>query len=391
MADVVDFGERDRPARRWPAVVVVALLAAAIGTAAFASRRTPHAPAHPSAAPAPLPSPSVPPLETIPVEDVGDPFGGMWSAPPHITSTHLRVAGAGLGLLAMDVDSGRSFGDAALRTDPDNAVRPLAALRDGWLVVYDDYVYAVRHGRATRVGHGTVAFLDPVDGTVWLTYGGEAESDSLDRTLEHRTLDGAGIGRRSALSRSEVLRGVTTYGPVLAADVDSNEVTLLDRRTRARRAVDGRLLAVGRDVVVTKSEGCDFDPVDGCRIAVTTIESHAFVSADLAGLRAVPVLAAVDPGDRRLAVSYGAGGGPGAAIVDLGSGAVTELHGLAYPPQVTAMAWAPDGKWLVLGHDFEEGGGGVELALWRTGAATVVSAPSFPGLPGGGLAVTYAR
>jgi hypothetical protein len=404
MDDVVEYGERGT--RRWPAVAVVLLAVAAIGAASVASRRAARPAAHPSASASPSAFP-VGPLETVPVDDIGDPFGSEWQLGPRETGTGLVLLGAAdHGLRTLDLDSGATTTIGFPHPGP---VRPVARVRDGWLVfagpqcVPEDCaaapLYAVRDavlgGGATLVGYGDDAVYDDTRDTVWLTtvtaITGEGQDQRQTRTMQQRSLSGARVGSRTTLRSGERVLGVAPPGPVVgdryAADAP---ITVVDEATRVRRTVaTGHFVAVSGDVVLWTG-ACRAQGESECPLYGTHVRSGR--RREVAVLASPPILGAADPTGQLLAVAYAAGiATTGADVVGLSTGTVEHVRGMFAPPEVATLTWAPDGAWLVLtyGAWSDERFEGHVVALWRPGSDLAHAAPGYRGAPDDAFAVSY--
>jgi hypothetical protein len=397
--DVVGYGTPDAPRRRWPLAAGAVLLL--VGGAYGATRAT--APRARTAAPAPAESTTPPPpLETVPVEDVPDvPYEAHWSLGAAAQPTRVVLTGPSSGLDVMDVDTGDVT--PVQLGFPTDVVEPVASIDRGWVFFTgcgpgrpcgQHQLYAVRAGRVTKIGAGDEAMVDPVDHTVWLTTLLPERSPSYQvRAIEHRSLSGALLapGRRE-LAPDESLLGVTARGAVVAAvDPSRSPVTLLDRGTYARRVLTtGPIVAVARDDVLTASPGCDASPATGCRLVATDVATGRH--RDVTDLPGRPNVAAADPSGRLLAVAFDGIGGA-AGVVDLREGSVTDVGGVTTPPVVSALAWTPDGQWLVLTHAYEAADYDSRslVALWRLGSEEAVGGTQYGGIASGRFVAAYAR
>jgi hypothetical protein len=409
--DVVELGEPDRAhPRRAPLVMLAALLALLVVAGMVRSRDPKPEPA--AQGPTPLGAISIAPVEPLQTRDVTlEPDGPPeWTLPPLRTPTGLQLAGSGDGLTVVALDGGKTVStpvaDSGLAE-----VRVTARLGDAWVAVVGSPchgeevcphlpVYVVRAGRATKVGEGDDAFADPDGTTVWLT--GRTDTSTqhgvLGHWVERRAASGARtgtrIGARTTLHGEEELVGVTAEGPVVSAQLSGEGgATLIDARTRTRRVVakgwTGGSLAVSGHHIARSEVDCYSEGVLRCHVATTDVRtgrtSRVEVGAQVDDM-------ALDPAGRYLAVRIGGEEQPVFAVADLRSGTVMTL---ADSPAFwqDGLAWAPDGRWLVVTHEVKDAEGlhnRTQLAVWRPGQDHLEAAGTTDAEPGR-FVVAYSR
>ena len=402
--DVIELGRPQpstvprRPRRGWPLGVVAIVVLGAVG---YGSTRPgkPAPEAQPSPAPvvstapvsrpAPEPPPQTPTPEATPPPD---PNAGTWTLPRLREHTGLAFASAAHTFTVMDLDSGR----VTLRYVPsggDDYIEPVGPIDDGWLVAHrfacGDFpcepaeFYTVRGDEVSLVGRGQDATLDPDRRTVWVT-GLPPDPTDIETPmwLEHRTLDGARIGKRTTLRKDEGVIGVTPRGPLVGTFM-ADRAYLLDRSTYARReVVTGRVaVAVAGNEVATMTPGCTGEP-GTCRLAVQNVSTGRV--RQVAVVHDRPHQLALHPDGRYLAVSFDAGR-DSVRVYDVNAARLVPIKGLTFPPIAAGMTWSPDGRWLVMTHAKtadarEESSGATGVAVWRPGFGTAYSAPEYRGI-----------
>jgi hypothetical protein len=173
------------------------------------------------------------------------------------------------------------------------------------------------------------------------------------------------------------------YANPLAGDA---VLLLLDRRTGAVR----RRLGTARYPLATDDRSVAWVP-DRCAPACPVVRTDLVTGAARRyrmPARRQPAVGAFSPDGRRLALTFaGVPAGPGAAaggrgfagVLDLRTGALATVPGLATPTADHAdVTWSADGRWLVIGVKWPE----EELiALWRPGSEVTILPLALPGEP----------
>ncbi|HVF05154.1 MAG TPA: hypothetical protein VNA20_09955 [Frankiaceae bacterium] len=382
-AEVVEAGRPDRPRRGTAAGVAAVLLLAG---AAYAANREPAAPAPPGATPSAA--------ATGPQGSRVPPSPAPPRLPPLTEPTGLLVAAAGTELTLVDLDAG----DVTRTPLPvPGDTQPVARIPGGWLVFVrefcraahcDDRLYAVRDGTATQVGRAEAAFLDPDGASMWLTGHSfrNREPDANPPWLERRTLDGRRLTRRVRLRPRERLVGVTELGPVTSVPARTAwRVTQREPDGAENRVVvtHGVPVAVSPTALAWLSDGCTAAPSGTCRLSVLDVRTGSVTT--VARLTSPVRTAAFTATGGRLAVAFDLPGGhaedatPAVAVYDVATRADLAA-GLDFPTDVSALAWSPDDRFLVLAQqtvDSRTFTSRLYLAVWWEGLPAARSAPDF--------------
>jgi hypothetical protein len=401
MADIVEAGDPDRrrggPGRAIGAVAVVALLALGVGVLRHRAGRHDAAPGPTaSAAPSPSPEPSEeatfpepPPLETDPPDD--SPAGAL----PLMTGrTGLVVATGGTDLLLIDLDTGNALSPGVPGRVVDD-VEPAAWQGGRWVVLRrrtcstfwcgPSHVYVLAGEVFTDAGEGEDAWTDPHGGAIWVSsaVGTPTAYDTMRLRVERRSRDGRRIGAAVTLRPGERVVGVSLDGLVVSSyELDTTPV-LVDTAGH-RYALGGpgtHAVGVSPHRAVVAAQGCYVTEDDGrtadCSAAVVDTASARTgrpTAVAALSLPATPDAVALDPAETTLAVALAPAGNRAGRVVvtDLYGRVRTDLPGLGEPDR-TALAWSPDGRYLVTARpSASSSGGGVRktLVLWRRGWAS---------------------
>ncbi|MDQ1711814.1 MAG: hypothetical protein QOE45_1264 [Frankiaceae bacterium] len=403
--DVVEAGPQGRGGpRRWVGVLAGAVLVALVG-GAIARNATHHEPA---ARPSSSASPSDDGLADV---IVPSPAAAEWDLPPLTERTGLYAAGVNEGLAVANLDTGRRVANGRSPAIGEGAVQPIARVAGGWLVYQGrecgEYpceparLFLYRDGRPVAVGVAEEAKADPDGQTFWATGLTDLTSTATPERnvpwLEHRTATGRLIGRRTLLRPKEQLLGVTPEGPVVGAGYSGDSPTTLVRSaSRSRRVVLPKGVAYGAagHAVVSGDLSCQADDFPfPCVLRIADVRGGAPRTVETR-LDGAVMFSAVDPTGRYLAVSASVTGKPTFRVVDLGTGRSVPLLGIVDSSWVGAMTWSPDGRWLVLTHEFtdpERDFAGHHVAVWRPGWDRPRAAPDYPSAFGDDFVVSYAR
>jgi hypothetical protein len=299
--------------------------------------------------------------------------GGELTGRPGFGPVGLRVVLSGAALYGVDLHTGahqvvRGF-PAGVSTEGASAA-PVA----GGLVVYTSGKgsvdsYLLRPGEPARLiirngvalpswdGRGLVVSALPIGTEPYAVTG--------------QTLDGRRLWQWVAANHTVVVRD-TPYG-LLTRDTDPPleplRLRLVRRETGAAvREIRGTAVAVGADAVARLRPGCGH----ACMLGLTRLGTGTTTPYQLP-LEPATGHGSFAPGGRWLAVTLPAGPAPGAlpdqpstlALLDLDTGAMTEVPGVAFPSgQPPLLAWSADGQWLVVA---VRDGDNVRLGMWRAG------------------------
>jgi hypothetical protein len=410
--DVVEQGTPDRPPRggRWAGLAAFLLVAGLAGVAVVRDTR------HPAA----RPTPSEPPI-SVPTNDgtvyLPDlPVDGTILATP--TPLHLPPLGVRTGLYAAYAGERLTVvaldgGDTTVRpVAGDASVEPVARLAAGWLVFTNrtcgDFpcpeakMYVAGNGRVTPVGVGRDAQADPDGATFWVTgytdHSATATGESEVAWLEHRTATGRLLGPTTLLRAGEALVGVTPEGPVVADQFSAQTLTTLVRATsRTRRVLDsdGVVYGIAGHVVVIGGGGCaDESGAYPCVLRLVDVRTGRGQREVQAQINGAVGYDAVDPTGRYLALTTDVPAGqPQVRVADLRTGRVTVLKGIPFPPFLTALAWSPDGRWLVLVTDSTNDADQPihAVSVWRPGWTGPRQSIEYDAEFGSDFALAYAR
>ncbi|MEN3358651.1 MAG: hypothetical protein V7637_2633 [Mycobacteriales bacterium] len=314
---------------------------------------------------------SAPPAAgTRPGPDLSAP-AGVLTGRPGFGPAGLRVLLTGASLRIVDLHTG---GQQPVSGLPDGVDGAHAAPVQGGLIVYAGGAgsvdsYLVRPGLPTRLVVRNGVALPSWDGrglvVVALPLGSEQYA------VTGQTLAGRRQWHWLASNHALVIRD-TRYG-LLVQDTDPppdpQRLRLVRRETgQVLRQLRATTVAVGDESVAHLRPGC----ARRCVLAVTGLATGAATPYPLPDEPATGH-GSLSPGGRWLAMTVPAGPAPGVppdrpssvAVLDLRTGTVTAVPGLALPPGQTPMLdWSADGRSLIVA---VPGADTVRLGIWRPG------------------------